>query len=93
LIKSSFGAVGADYECSVRQTCRNRLGLVKEEERFGWHRFRDSLCTWANEATKDIAVSQTMLRRAKQGERDDKLRALPLCISPSQRSDVHTLTA
>jgi hypothetical protein len=32
---------------------------------FGWHRFRHSLSTWANETTKDITVSQTMLRHAK----------------------------
>ncbi len=41
------------------------LGLVAEGERFGWHCFRHSLSTWANEATKDITVSQTMLRHAK----------------------------
>ncbi len=41
------------------------LGLVTAEERFGWHRFRHSLSTWANETTKDITVSQTMLRHAK----------------------------
>ncbi len=41
------------------------LGLINEGERFGWHRFRHSLSTWANETTKDITVSQTMLRHAK----------------------------
>ena len=41
------------------------LGLVAEDECFGWHRFRHSLSTWANETTKDITVSQTMLRHAK----------------------------
>jgi integrase len=41
------------------------LGFAEEGERFGWHRFRHSLSTWANEATKDITVSQTMLRHAK----------------------------
>jgi len=41
------------------------LGLIAEDERFGWHRFRHSLSTWANETTKDITVSQTMLRHAK----------------------------
>jgi integrase len=41
------------------------LGLVAEEDRFGWHRFRHSLSTWANHTTKDITVSQTMLRHAK----------------------------
>jgi site-specific recombinase XerC len=41
------------------------LGLIAEGERFGWHRFRHSLSTWANEMTKDITVSQTMLRHAK----------------------------
>ena len=41
------------------------LGLVTEGERFGWHRFRHSLSTWANDTTKDITVSQTMLRHAK----------------------------
>ncbi len=41
------------------------LGLVAEGEHFGWHRFRHSLSTWANETTKDITVSQTMLRHAK----------------------------
>ena len=41
------------------------LGLVAEGEHFGWHRFRHSLSTWANDTTKDITVSQTMLRHAK----------------------------
>ena len=41
------------------------LGLVAEGEHFGWHRFRRSLSTWANETTKDITVSQTMLRHPK----------------------------
>ena len=41
------------------------LGLVVEGERFGWHCFRHSLSTWANDATKDITVSQTLLRHAK----------------------------
>ena len=41
------------------------LGLAAEGERFGWHRFRHSLSTWANETTKDITISQTMLRHAK----------------------------
>jgi integrase len=40
------------------------LGLVAEGERFGWHRFRHSLSTWANDATKDITVSQTLLRHS-----------------------------
>jgi len=30
------------------------LRLADESERFGWHRFRHSLSTWANETTKDI---------------------------------------
>ena len=38
---------------------------VPESERFGWHRFRHSLSTWANEQTGDITVSQTLLRHAK----------------------------
>jgi site-specific recombinase XerC len=46
-----------------------RLGLIAESERFGWHRFRHSLSTWANETTKDITVSQTMLRHAKPDTR------------------------
>jgi site-specific recombinase XerD len=41
------------------------LRLADESEHFGWHRFRHSLSTWANETTKDITVSQTMLRHAK----------------------------
>jgi integrase len=41
------------------------LGLVVEGGHFGWHRFRHSLSTWANDTTKDITVSQTMLRHAK----------------------------
>jgi len=41
------------------------LGLAAATERFGWHRFRHSLSTWANETTKDITVSQTMLRHSK----------------------------
>jgi hypothetical protein len=42
-----------------------QLRLADESERFGWHRFRHSLSTWANETTKGITVSQTMLRHAK----------------------------
>ena len=34
------------------------LGLVAEGEHSGWHRFRHSLSTWANDTTKDITVSQ-----------------------------------
>src|SRR5271166_6890071 len=41
------------------------LGLVAKGERFGRHRFRHSLSTWANETTKDITVSQTLLRHSK----------------------------
>jgi integrase len=41
------------------------LGLVAKGERFGWHCFRHSLSTWANDSTKDITVSQTLLRHAK----------------------------
>ena len=41
------------------------LGLVAKDERFGWHRFRHSLSTWANETTKDITVAQTLLRHNK----------------------------
>jgi integrase len=41
------------------------LGLVAKGEHFGWHRFRHSLSTWANEITKDITVSQTLLRHSK----------------------------
>jgi integrase len=41
------------------------LGLVAKGERFGWHGFRHSLSTWANETTKDITVSQTLLRHSK----------------------------
>jgi integrase len=41
------------------------LGLAAKGERFGWHRFRHSLSTWANEITKDITVSQTLLRHSK----------------------------
>jgi integrase len=41
------------------------LGLVAKGERFGWHRFRHSLSTWANEITKDITISQTLLRHSK----------------------------
>lgn len=41
------------------------LGLIAKDERFGWHRFRHSLSTWANEITEDITVSQTLLRHSK----------------------------
>lgn len=41
------------------------LGLVAKDERFGWHCFRHSLSTWVNDATKDITVSQTLLRHSK----------------------------
>jgi len=41
------------------------LGLAAATERFGWHRLRHSLSTWANETTKDITVSQTLLRHSK----------------------------
>ena len=41
------------------------LRLVAKGERFGWHRFRRSLSTWANETTKDTTISQTLLRHSK----------------------------
>jgi integrase len=41
------------------------LGLIAKGERFGWHCFRYSLSTWANDVTKDITVSQTLLRHSK----------------------------
>jgi integrase len=41
------------------------LGFATEGERFGWHRFRHSLSTWANDITRDITVSQTLLRHSK----------------------------
>lgn len=41
------------------------LGLAAATERFGWHRLRHSLSTWANETTKDITISQTLLRHSK----------------------------
>jgi site-specific recombinase XerC len=41
------------------------LRWVTKDERFGWHRFCHSLSTWANEITKDITVSQTLLRHSK----------------------------
>ena len=50
------------------------LGLVSESERFGWHRSRHSLSTWASETTKDITVSQTMLRHAKTRYHGDATR-------------------
>jgi integrase len=40
------------------------LGLIAEDERFGWHCFRHSLSTWANDATGDITIPQTMLRHS-----------------------------
>ena len=48
-----------------RQPAAIELRLADESERFGWHRLRHSLSTWANEPTKDITVSQRMLRHAK----------------------------
>ena len=42
-----------------------KLGLVVNGERFGWHNFRHSLSTWANDKTKDITISTTLLRHAK----------------------------
>jgi hypothetical protein len=45
--------------------CLQALGLVAKDECFAWDCFRHSLNTWANETTKDITVSQTMLRHAK----------------------------
>ncbi len=52
--------VNADYVKPAAIT----LGLVAEGERFGWHCFRHSLSTWVNEDTKDITVSQSLLRHA-----------------------------
>jgi len=43
------------------------LGFVAKEEHFGWHRFRHSLSTWADEETGDITISQTLLRHANPG--------------------------
>jgi site-specific recombinase XerC len=53
--------------CQLVKHAAIDLGLVNERERFGWHCFRHSLSTWANDMTKDITVSQTMLRHAKPG--------------------------
>ena len=39
--------------------------MPKSGERFGWHCFRHSLSTWANKTTRDITVSQTLLRHSK----------------------------
>ena len=41
------------------------LGLVADDECFGWHRFRHQSEHRSNETTKDITVSQTMQRHAK----------------------------
>jgi site-specific recombinase XerC len=56
---------GQNMNASFVKPVAIELGLVSEGESFGWHRFRHSLSTWANEMTKDITVSQTMLRHAK----------------------------
>jgi integrase len=54
------------------------LGLASESERFGWHRFRHSLSTWANETTKDVAVlsgpksQNDPLRRPRLVQRRDR---------------------
>src|SRR5271169_5192449 len=51
-------------ECLAKTLVVADFDRVKGE-RFGWHRFRHSLSTWANETTKDITVSQTLLRHSK----------------------------
>jgi hypothetical protein len=48
-------AVGA-----VKKAVVDHYGIARPQARF-----RHSLSTWANETTKDITVSQTMLRHAK----------------------------
>ncbi len=40
------------------------LGLITEAERFGWHSFRHSFATWADEFAGDLSVPQMLLRHA-----------------------------
>jgi integrase len=40
-------------------------GLITAGERFGFHAFRHSLCTWVNMTLKDIKISQSILRHSK----------------------------
>jgi integrase len=40
-------------------------GVIKEGERFGFHNFRHSLSDWVNKITKDITISQGILRHSK----------------------------
>ena len=60
------------------------LGLVTEEERFGWHRFRHSLSTWANDTTKDIVQhwDGTRWTLASPSGRKDAALADIVAISP-----------
>lgn len=40
-------------------------GIIKPDERFGFHSLRHSLSTWVHSVTKDLKVAQTMLRHSK----------------------------
>lgn len=40
-------------------------GIIKQEERFGFHSLRHSLSTWVNRNLKDVKIAQTLLRHSK----------------------------
>jgi integrase len=40
-------------------------GIIRPDERFGFHLLRHSLSTWVHSFTKDLKVVQTMLRHSK----------------------------
>ncbi len=40
-------------------------GIIRSDERFGFHSLRHSLSTWVNNTTKDVKIAQTLLRHSK----------------------------
>ncbi len=44
-------------------------GIIKQEERFGFHSLRHSLSTWVNRNLKDVKIDQTLLRHSKPASR------------------------
>jgi integrase len=55
---------GQTLNCNFVKPAAIALGLIAEGERFGWHCFRHSLSTWADEAVSDLSVPQMLLRHS-----------------------------
>jgi integrase len=55
---------GQTLNCNFVKPAAIALGVIAEGERFGWHCFRHSLSTWADEAVSDLSVPQMLLRQS-----------------------------